>query len=317
MAIDAALQRLDERLCAWAEARAVSPVLPADRILEDLGFIRHGELVPLAETYYINRWVREDEAATKETLAQILRELLVVNTFCGLAGSDRLPIAGAIRLLKRITKSDDESSARRWLELMNRGGLVVYNRASPVVRILYRSNELVDAGADAARERKRGHLLSPQTQFGNLLALKELIRSARGSIRWYEQHMPPKVLEVLYRELKTSDVRHVYLLSGPANLTSDTKDELKRFVDEMAKNNVAAEWRVLSKGDAFQRHDRFFITEGIARNLPPLNTILAGSVGEILPSDVRAKEFDAWWDEAKDLLSMTLPMTGLRIGSRP
>lgn len=37
--------------------------------------------------------------------------------------------------------------------------------------------------------------------FGNLMALRELLRAARNTIRWWEQHMPPKVLEVLYREL--------------------------------------------------------------------------------------------------------------------
>jgi hypothetical protein len=276
----------------------VSDAIPDDRILEELAFMHLGELTAKGDAYYAPLWIRQDPIAAKQALGDLLAESVVVNTFCASAGGQQLPLAGAVRLVKRITKSDDEHSAKRWLELMNRAGIVVYNRSSPVVRIVGRPNELLDRDADAARERSRGHLLSPTTPYGNLLALKELVRSARGAIRWYEQHMPPKVLEVLYREMDPSVVSTVRLLSGPAHITPDSKAEFKRFQIEMAKRKVHAEWRLLSKADAFQLHDRFFITDAISRNLPPLNTILAGSVGEILPSDVRETDFDEWWKSA-------------------
>jgi hypothetical protein len=41
----------------------------------------------------------------------------------------------------------------------------------------------------------------------------------------------------------------------------------------------------------------------MSRNLPPLNTILAGSTGEILPSKVTAEDFDRWWVGALTWLS--------------
>jgi hypothetical protein len=122
--------------------------------------------------------------------------------------------------------------------------------------------------------------------------------------------MPSKVLEVLYREVQGGDVAQIRLLSGPANISGEAKDEFKRFSREMeAKRNVDAEWRVLSKKDAFLHHDRFFLSDGIARNLPPLNTILKGSTGEILPSDFTVERFDEWWDGAEGISSYTVPET--------
>jgi hypothetical protein len=299
--IDVPLDRLDAWVAAWAEGRAVQEIPPDDRILEALGFISSGKLTVKGEAYYTALWIRQDPVGTKEALGDLLEESVVVNTFRAHAGGPELPLSGAIRLIKRITQSSDERSAKRWLELMNRAGIAVYNRSSSVVRIIGRPNELLDREADAMRERKRGHLLSPKTPYGNLLALKELVRSARGAIRWYEQHLPPKVLEVLYKEMDPSVVSTVRLLSGPAHITPDTKTEFKRLKTEMAKSDVHADWRILTKGEAFQLHDRFFISDGISRNLPPLNTILAGSVGEILPSDVREADFDGWWTNAAAL----------------
>jgi hypothetical protein len=305
--IAVSLNQVDDRLCEYAEGSAAGDHGQCDQTLATLGLVAGGQLTELGEAYYLNRWVRQDERAAKQALADVLKKLVVVNTFCGAAARNQLPTEGAIRLLKRISKSSDEVSARRWLELMNRAGLVVYNRAGPVVRILYRPNELTDAATDASRERKRGHLLDPTTQFGNLLALRELIRGAKGAIRWYEPHMPPKVLEVLYRELDPERVSEVRLLSGAANLFEDCKDEFKRFRSELGRKKVTIEWRVLSKSDTFSHHDRFFITTAISRNLPPLNTILAGSTGEILPSEIDAATFDQWWQKGTDLLTTPLP----------
>jgi hypothetical protein len=301
------LNQVDDRLCAYAESRVMGDRRESDQALATLGLVADGQLTELGEAYYLNRWVRQDEKGARQALADVLKELVVVNTFCGAAARNQLPTEGAIRLLKRISKSSDEVSARRWLELMNRAGLVAYNRAGAVVRILYRPTELTDAATDATREGRRGHLLDPTTPFGNLLALRELIRGAKGAIRWYEPHMPPKVLEVLYRELDPERVSEVRLLSGAANLFEDIKDEFKRFRTELGRKKVTIEWRVLSKSDTFRHHDRFFITTGISRNLPPLNTILSGSTGEILPSEIEAATFDQWWQRGTNLLTTPLP----------
>jgi hypothetical protein len=229
----------------------------------------------------------------------VLKQQPSVNAFCEkLWGKGEIPVQGAINLLKQIHHSTDEHSAKRWLELMNRGRLISYNRANPTIRILYSPSELVTPAEDA--ERAKSHVLSPDTPFGNLLALRELIRAARGSIRWYEQHMPPKVLEILYREVDGSNVSELRLLSGPDNITADAKKEFKRFRTDMAGRGVNVEWRVLTKKEAREIHGRFFISEGLSRNIPPLNTILTGTTDEILQSEIGPEDFDAWWAQGTD-----------------
>jgi hypothetical protein len=184
---------------------------------------------------------------------------------------------------------------------MNRGRLIAYNKANPKIRILYNPRELVTPTEEAQRERSKGHVVSPETPYGNLLALRELIRAARGSIRWWEQHMPPKVLEILYGQVDGSNVSEVRLLSGPDNITTDAKSDFKRFQADMTGRGINAEWRVLTKKEARKIHGRFFISEGLSRNIPPLNTILANSTDEILPSEVEADEFDTWWARGEDI----------------
>jgi hypothetical protein len=209
--------------------------------------------------------------------------------------------------LKRLTKSPDEQAARRWLNLLNQAGLVAYNRNNPKMRVLSNPADLIPPEEQEERERERAHIISRETPYGNVLALRELIRGARGSIRWFDQHMPGKLLEVLYRELDGEKVQRVRILSGPANITEDVKKDFKRFQSEMAnERHIDVEWKVLSKAEAREHHDRFFVTEGMSRNLPPLNTILTGSTGEILPSEVTEQDFDGWAAPGTDLLQFEI-----------
>jgi hypothetical protein len=82
---------------------------------------------------------------------------------------------------------------------------------------------------------------------------------------------------------------------------------LRRFAKELKKERgIDVQWRVLDKSEAFKRHDRIILSKDQAKNLPPLNTILAGSVGEILPSDIGPQDSGEWWDLGTDLASFTV-----------
>jgi hypothetical protein len=301
---------IEKGLLAIAEGQPEAVEVETVEFLQKLGLIAASEestdLSPLGERYYLARFVQQDPTGQKEALAEALQLQPIATAFCGALWSNQtVPVPGALSLLKRL-RAGDELSAKRWLDFMNRAGWIAYNRANPVVRVLYNPEELVPPAEDAARERGRGHVISPDTGFGNLLALRELIRSARTFIRWYEQHLPAKVLEVLYREVEAGHVSEIRLLSGPANVDKTAKEDFKRFAKEMkTKRGIAAQWRILSKKDAFLHHDRFFLSDGIARNLPPLNTILKGSTGEILPSDLAPAEFDKWWTNGQPIESFT------------
>ncbi len=311
-AIGAPLDALDSRFREIAEG--VTDIYLgdglADAALVELAYIdRSGGLTDAGHDYYMARHVRDDSEATVAALAALLHRSAIVSAFCAqLWGGEEVPVTGAVSLLKRLTREGSEQSAKRWLELMNRARLIVYNRSKPKVRVLFNPAELVSPEEDAVRERDKGHVIAPETPYGNLLALRDLLRAARKYLYWYEQHMDSKVLEVLYRELAKGSVSRLRLLSGPAHADADAKSEFRRFVREMkTRRDIDCEWRVLTKKDAQLRHDRFLLTDGISRNLPPLNLILRGSTGEILPSGIGVEDFDTWWSEGTELQNVSPP----------
>jgi hypothetical protein len=305
---------VEERLLEIAERRDTkTKPTAADELVSYFGLVEPNEddleLTDAGMKLYEARFVLQSPAEITEALASVLRELPEVSAFCSaLWGRLEVQVTGAVSLLRRITTSDSEPSAKRWLELMNRAGLISYNRSKPTLRVIFNPDELVPAAEGAEREKRRGHVLSPDRPFGNVLALRDLLDSARGWIRWYEQHLPPKVMEVLYKQIDGANVSEIRLLSGPANLNDEAKKDFKRFQNEMKKaRGIDAEWRVLDKNTARDHHDRFFISEGQSKNLPPLNTILANSTGEILESQVSTGDFDAWWAKGEPLAKWTPP----------
>jgi hypothetical protein len=299
---------VEERLQEIAEGDVPDLGRRQDLLLSDLRMIDEAGLVEFGNDFYMARFVVQDSDATASALMKILTHQPTIHALLeALWPVGSVQTSGAVSMLKRLTRSQDERAAKRTLELLNQAKLVAYNRNSAKMRVLFNPSELTVPDQEKSREQDRAHVISRETPFGNLLALRDLLRAARGTIRWWEQHMPAKVLEVLYRELDGESVTNVRLLSGPANLTDDLKSDFKRFRTEMKqKRGIEVEWRVLARREAFEHHDRFFITDGLSRNLPPLNTILAGSTGEILPSDLTEDEFDQWWNDGADLMSFSV-----------
>lgn len=292
---------VEERLKEVAEGAVPDPSnVRQDEILTELGLIDGKGLTADGDSLFMATHVVQDQGSASEVLGDVLLKQPIVHALLeALWPVGTAPVSGALSMIKRLTQDPNDTNARRWLNTLNQAGLIAYNRAKPTLRILANPAELVPEEESESKERERAHLLSKDTPYGNLMALRELLRAARRSIRWWEQHMPGKILEVLHRELDGEKVQSVRLLSGPANINQDVKDDYKRFRTEMKQQRgIDVEWRVLARKEAFEHHDRFFITEGMSRNLPPLNTILAGSTGEILPSELEASDFDQWWSGA-------------------
>lgn len=304
--IDASWASIETALCDVAESgsKRVS-ASDLDR-LRGLGLADDSEppgLTELGERYWKAKFVLEDTGAARDALASLLKDHPVVSAFCAaLWGAGDRPVMGALRLIRQLTKSADDVANRRWLGLMNSAGLITYNQKYPTLRVLYNPGELAPPAEVDVRETTAGHVISPDTPYSNLLALRKVLRAGRDFIWWYEQHMPPKVLEVLLAELDGTKVTDVRILSGPANVTEALKGEFGRFATEMRKTRkVTVQWRVLTKAEAFKRHDRIILSKDMAKNLPPVNTVLAGSVGEILPSEITTREYEEWWKLGTDL----------------
>lgn len=306
LVLDVSWSAIEAALTLVAESGSERPA-PDDLIrLRGLRLIKDADppaLTPLGERYWRAKFVLEDTGMARDALAEILRDHPVVTGFCGaLWGMGERPVAGALRLIRQLTRTSNDGANRRWLALMNSAGLIVYNQKYPTLRVTYNPNELAPTDVVKEREKTAAHVLSPDRPFGNLLALRSVLRAAEGFLWWYEQHMPPKVLEALYGELDGAKVTDVRLLSGQANVTDELKVEFRRFAKELkSTRGIGVQWRVLDKSEAFKRHDRIILSKDQAKNLPPLNTILAGSVGEILPSDITPDAFEEWWALGTDL----------------
>lgn len=144
--------------------------------------------------------------------------------------------------------------------------------------------------------------LHPDRPFSNDLAIRRIVRALRGSVLWYEQHMDRKALEILTDELHVDEIDVVRLLSGPANLTSKTKKAFERFSAEMAKRGAECEWRVIPADRARSLHARVISDDDQTYEVPPLNSVLAGTVDSIRSSEIPMDAFeDAWASDGMPL----------------
>jgi len=112
-----------------------------------------------------------------------------------------------------------------------------------------------------------------------------------------------KALEILVDEIDRDNVSDLRLLSGPANVTDRVKRGFERFATELQHDGVNAEWRVLPLDVARQFHARVLLDDESIWELPPLNSLLQGTVDSIRPSSMpRASYAEAW--ESEDALPL-------------
>lgn len=147
--------------------------------------------------------------------------------------------------------------------------------------------------------------LHPERPFANELAVRKVIRSLKGNVLWYEQHMDRKALELLSDDIDRDHVTDLRLLSGPANITVKTKKAFERFATELENAGVQCDWRVLTAEVARPLHARVIFDDQQTFELPPLNSVLAGTVDSIHVSKIPRSDFEqAWTDHGESLLQL-------------
>ncbi len=155
----------------------------------------------------------------------------------------------------------------------------------------------VESGGEGVSDGTDDVYLHPDRPFSNDLAIRRLIRKLEGSVLWYEQHMDRKALEILTDELPPQGITSVRLMSGPANLSSKTKRAFERFAEELEKRDIDAQWRVLPPDTARAFHARVICDDDETFEVPPLNSVLAGTVDSIRRSDMPLEAFEDAWDD--------------------
>lgn len=118
-----------------------------------------------------------------------------------------------------------------------------------------------------------------------------MIRRLEGAVFWYEQHMPGKALEILHDELQLDGINEVRLLSGSANVNSKVKKTFERFATELE----AATSRATDRAPAL--HARVIADDDETYEVPPLNSVLAGTVDSIRASETPLDSFTDAYDE--------------------
>lgn len=143
--------------------------------------------------------------------------------------------------------------------------------------------------------------LHPDRPFSNDLAIRRVLRRLEGVVFWYEQHMPGKALEILTDELKLGGIDEVRLLSGPANVNTKVKRSFERFASELQAQSVACDWRVLPAERARALHARVIADDDEVYEVPPLNSVLAGTVDSIRASEIPLNSFTDAYEEGVSL----------------
>ena len=106
------------------------------------------------------KFVTQDREAAGEALAVVLVRQPTTDVLLEkLWPVGTVATSGAINLLKRLTRSQDEQAARRWLNVLNQAGLVAYNRANPKMRVPRRTQPT----SSRPRSRRSGNSESAST----------------------------------------------------------------------------------------------------------------------------------------------------------
>jgi hypothetical protein len=135
-----------------------------------------------------------------------------------------------------------------------------------------------------------------ESPFSNVIILRSLLEECKDHIWWADMHFRRRALVELLEAINGGQINEIKILSGDAVVKDDarSKDDFKRFKQEVKALGVVAEWRVARGRFA---HDRYIIGSNICYNVPPVGTIFAGDYGEALETP-SVPPFGDWWAEA-------------------
>ncbi|HET7613385.1 MAG TPA: hypothetical protein VFK26_05625, partial [Gemmatimonadaceae bacterium] len=146
-------------------------------------------------------------------------------------------------------------------------------------------------GPRLAQAFETGVVVSARTPYANVAAIRKILRSAKGTIWWFDPNFSRRALEELDDELDRQQVRAVHIMSRTLS-PKDLRD-FNRFRQEMQGQGIAAEWRIFPE-KLF--HDRFLADDVRCMNVPPVNLIYQSEApySEISPATERPP-FEQWW----------------------
>lgn len=184
-------------------------------------------------------------------------------------------------------------------------GIGIYQIDGTNLKKVYTPDQDAIMSVKEELERKRQEfVISPNTPYGNIRALKTIIRDCNRFIYWFEPHFAKNGIEYLYDELvegNLGNVQEIRILCGPKKVTSKFRDDFNRFKDECKRQEIKAKCKVICEKETLkQLHDRYLITHGISYSLMPLSSLEMGQWGSLFKTTVQFP-FERYWEKAKDI----------------
>ncbi|MGC8670036.1 MAG: hypothetical protein ACP5TL_02705 [Candidatus Micrarchaeia archaeon] len=118
--------------------------------------------------------------------------------------------------------------------------------------------------------------IDPRTPYSNMIMLSNrFMAKLKGNIRILDMHFDSKALENLARLLQShkESYRSFMVLSKKDRLGREFSIEYWDFIEELKKNGIEFELRVVPEELTIEQHERFILDDNIAYKIPPLNII--------------------------------------------
>jgi hypothetical protein len=126
------------------------------------------------------------------------------------------------RFFKSKTEISDEKEVGRILGILNRVDVVSYSKRNSTVQF----KEM----GEVEEENQDSYRITHRTPYSNLVRFRKAIRAGEGDLLWIDRHFTKKGLEPLAEEVTGEKFDSVRILTGPANIDTNLRDDFKRTV---------------------------------------------------------------------------------------
>lgn len=276
------------------------------KFLTELGMVssRNGdpELTEDGSTYFLDRFVRQDDPHSRETLRRCVRKYSPAAAIAQmLDGVPQATRAAAETVLRSQGFSDGltDRSLGSLLALMDRADVISYIRGRGELVVLDRPSH--------ADKPPSSIFISPETPFGNRVWLRRVLEQCDDHIYWLDKHFITPGLEVLWEAVDGNRIGSVRVLSlylPDYHSGRRVKRQYKDLVKELGHRHVAFEWRGIDSHNIRDTHDRWLIGASTAWNVPNVNAIASGQHSELNESGQAAdlaSLFTDYWDNAQPI----------------
>lgn len=266
----------------------------ASDFLHRLNFLDEGSITDTGRRYIDSKFIF-DRSEHDTILRNEVLNIKEIRELCQSFYGQKTHRNNVERYFKSKTEVSDETEVGRILALLNSVDIVSYNTRQGTVQ--FKETDQVE------EEDQESYRVTRRTPYSNLVRFRKALRACKGDLLWVDRHFTKKGLEPLAEEVTGDKFESIRILCGPSHVSTDMRDDFKRFREEMENRDIDAQLRVITSEERLREiHDRWILsTEGASWNVPPINSIYANQEAELHQTSEEL-DFDSWWDEAENII---------------